>query len=70
MATKAATLPVPKDLQLKAPKDFTIVRTSKKCRRAKDRHREAGFWTGLPGGWHADRDDPAPAGIWNETKIL
>lgn len=30
MASKAATLPVPKDLQLKAPKDFTIVRKSKK----------------------------------------
>lgn len=26
MAGKAATLPIPKDLQLKAPKDFTIVR--------------------------------------------
>ncbi|WAC12680.1 xanthine dehydrogenase family protein molybdopterin-binding subunit [Dyadobacter pollutisoli] len=30
MASKAATLPVHKDLQLKAPKDFTIVRKSKK----------------------------------------
>ena len=30
MASKAATLPVPKDLQLKAPKDFTIVRKAKK----------------------------------------
>jgi len=30
MASKAATLPVPKDLQLKAPKDFTIVRKAKR----------------------------------------
>ncbi len=30
MAAKAATLPVPKDLVLKSPKDFTIVRKSKK----------------------------------------
>ncbi|MCF0075367.1 molybdopterin-dependent oxidoreductase [Dyadobacter sp. CY261] len=30
MAAKAATLPVPKDLILKSPKDFTIVRKSKK----------------------------------------
>jgi isoquinoline 1-oxidoreductase beta subunit len=30
MASKAATLPVPKDLQLKAPRDFTIVRKAKK----------------------------------------
>lgn len=30
MAGKAATLPVPKNIKLKAPKDFTIVRKSKK----------------------------------------
>ena len=30
MASKAATVPVPKDVKLKAPKDFTIVRNSKK----------------------------------------
>ncbi|RYC67104.1 xanthine dehydrogenase family protein molybdopterin-binding subunit [Spirosoma sordidisoli] len=30
MASKAATLPVPKGMKLKAPKDFTIVRNSKK----------------------------------------
>ncbi|MGX5857076.1 molybdopterin cofactor-binding domain-containing protein [Dyadobacter jiangsuensis] len=30
MAAKAATLPVPKDLVLKSPKDFTIVRKSRK----------------------------------------
>ncbi len=30
MASKAATLPVPKGMKLKAPKDFTIVRKSKK----------------------------------------
>ncbi|UFH52171.1 xanthine dehydrogenase family protein molybdopterin-binding subunit [Spirosoma sp. KNUC1025] len=30
MATKAATLPVPKGMKLKAPKEFTIVRKSKK----------------------------------------
>ena len=30
MATKAATIEVPKDVKLKAPKDFTIVRNSKK----------------------------------------
>jgi isoquinoline 1-oxidoreductase beta subunit len=30
MATKAAALPVPKDIKLKAPKDFTIVRKSSK----------------------------------------
>lgn len=30
MASKAASIPVPKDLKLKAPKDFTIVSKSKK----------------------------------------
>ncbi|GAB2522530.1 xanthine dehydrogenase family protein molybdopterin-binding subunit [Spirosoma aerophilum] len=30
MATKAATIPVPKGMKLKAPKDFSIVRNSKK----------------------------------------
>lgn len=30
MATKAATLPVPKGMKLKEPKDFTVVRNSKK----------------------------------------
>jgi isoquinoline 1-oxidoreductase beta subunit len=30
MASKAATIPVPKNVKLKAPKDFSIVRNSKK----------------------------------------
>ncbi len=30
MAAKAATIPVPKDVKLKSPKDFTIIRNSKK----------------------------------------
>ena len=70
MAAKAATMPVPKNVKLKAIKDFTIVSTSKQNAEGMK------VVTGKPLfgiDYKVDgmlRNDLAPASFWFETKIF